>query len=72
MPSLTAAAQATSRRTGASCTVVYGAGLIIETLVELPGDKVPSRVSTDETLIRSGANPGGRKLWQSFSALGEG
>ena len=52
MSSLTAAVQATSRRTGASSTVVYGAGLIIETLVELPGDKVPSRVSTDETLIR--------------------
>jgi len=52
MPSLTASAKATRRRTGAASTVVYGAGLIIETLVELPADKVPSRVSTDDTLIR--------------------
>ena len=52
MPSLTASAQATRRRTGAASTVVYGAGLIIETLVELPMDKVPSRVGTDDTLIR--------------------
>ena len=52
MSSPSALAQATRRRTGASSTVVYGAGLIIETLVELPADKVPSRVSTDETLIR--------------------
>lgn len=49
MHSLTAAAH---RRAGAASTVVYGAGLIIETLVELPADKIPLRVSTDETLIR--------------------
>jgi quercetin dioxygenase-like cupin family protein len=52
MSPLTAFAQATRRRTGASSTVVHGAGLIIETLVELPAGKVPSRVSTDDTLIR--------------------